>query len=405
MVARREARGQDPVRPWLEWRTATTRSYRFHFTREMEAWTRAAAARVESIDSSIVSLVGYAPPRPIDVVVDDPFSIANGYALPFLDHPVSVWWATPPDPRNDIGNYRTWGEMLATHELTHIAHLTRPSRNPFQRALWSSLPANLGPISLKAPRWVYEGYATFIEGRISGTGRPNNVWRPALLRQWAIEGHLPTYGQLSFSGDYQGGEFAYLNGSAFLEWLTSHSGDSSLVHVWRRMSARTNRTFDASFAGVFGDPPAVLYGRHAAELTRDAMAARARLERAGLVEGALVQHLFWETGDPALSPDGARVAVTVRQVDRPSSVVIWSTAPDEPDTAALRRRIEAQVRDPQDVPDRRVYPPPKKALKMLRARNGFAFARPRWLPDGKQILATRWAPRSDGTLRPDLFIW
>src|SRR6185503_8019476 len=105
VAAPRAAHGQDPVRPWLDWRTATTRSYRFHFTREMEAWARAAAARVESIDSSIVSLVGYAPPRPIDVVVDDPFSIANGYALPFLDHPVSVWWATPPDPRNDIGNY------------------------------------------------------------------------------------------------------------------------------------------------------------------------------------------------------------------------------------------------------------------------------------------------------------
>lgn len=399
------ARGQDPVRPWLDWRTTTTRNYRFHFPRELEAWTNATAARVESIDSAIVALVGYAPPRPIDVVVDDPYTIANGYALPFIERPVSVWWATPPDPRTDIGNYRTWGEMLATHELTHIAHLTRPSRNPFQRALWSSLPANLGPIARNAPRWVYEGYATFIEGRISGTGRPNNVWRPALLRQWAIEGHLPGYGQLSAWNDYQGGEFAYLGGSAFLEWLAQSHGDSSLVLVWRRMTARVTRGFDAAFDGVYGDRPAVLYGRHVAELTRDAMAAKALLEHAGLVEGKLIQHLFWETGDPALSPDGDRVAVTIRQGDRPSSVVIWSTAQEALDTAALRKRIDEQKRDPQDVPDRRVYPAPKKVIKNLRAKNGFSYARPRWLPDGKRLVVTRWSPRSDGTLRPDLFIW
>ena len=100
-----------------------------------------------------------------------------------MDGPVSVWWAMPPDPRSDIGNYYTWGEMLSAHELTHIVHLTRPSRNRLQRTLWSSLPVNFGPLARKSPRWVFEGYATVLEGRITGTGRPNNVWRPALLRQ------------------------------------------------------------------------------------------------------------------------------------------------------------------------------------------------------------------------------
>ncbi|HEY8175301.1 MAG TPA: hypothetical protein VIF32_06410, partial [Gemmatimonadaceae bacterium] len=227
------------MRPWLDWRTLATPNYRFHYPRELEDWTRDVAARVESIDSAIVSLVGYAPKRPVHVVVDDPFSIANGYALPFIDRPVSVWWAIPADPRSGIGDYVTWGEILSAHELTHIAHLNRPSRNLLQRRFWSSLPANLGPIARKSPRWLYEGYATVIEGQITGTGRPNSVWRPALLRQWAIEGRLPTYAQLSaWSGDYNAGEFAYVGGSAFLEWLTKRQGDSSLVHVWRRMTAR-----------------------------------------------------------------------------------------------------------------------------------------------------------------------
>lgn len=403
-VAAGTAKAQDPMRPWLDWRTMATRNYEFHFPRELEAWTRATATRVESIDSAIVRLVGYAPRRPVHVVVDDPYAVANGYALPFIDRPVSVWWASPPDPRNDIGDYRTWGEMLATHELAHIAHLTRPSRNPLQRLLWATLPANLGPITRNAPRWVFEGYATTIEGRVTGTGRPHGAWRPAILRQWAIEGRLPTYAQLSGWDDFEGNAFAYLGGSAFLEWLGRRQGDSSLVLVWRRMTARITRDFDASFRGVYGDAPAILYGLHTAALTRDAMAAKAALEQPGLVEGTLVQHLSWGTGDPAISPRGDKLAITVRRRDRPSSVVVWSTAPEPEDTAAIRRRIEAQKRDPQDVPARRFYPLPKKALKTLPARNGRPFGQPRWLDD-RRVLVTRWTPRADGTLRPDLYVW
>src|SRR6185295_17455313 len=120
--------------------------------------------------------------------------------------------------------------------------------------------------------------------------------------------------------------------SAFLEWLARSAGDSSLGHVWRRMTARIIRGFDGAFTGVYGDAPATLYGRHVAELTRDAMAAKAALERAGMVEGDLVQHLAWGTGDPALSHNGERVAVTLRERDRPSRVVVWSTAPEPDDT-------------------------------------------------------------------------
>ena len=37
-----------------------------------------------------------------------------------LDTPVITFWAVTPDPRDDISTFRTWGEMLATHEFAHI---------------------------------------------------------------------------------------------------------------------------------------------------------------------------------------------------------------------------------------------------------------------------------------------
>ncbi|HEX7939730.1 MAG TPA: hypothetical protein VF483_12160, partial [Gemmatimonadaceae bacterium] len=296
LISAASGRAQDPMRPWAAWRTLETPHFRVHYPEEYERWAVDAARRVEGVDSAIARLVGYAPRKQIDIVIHDPYTMSNGYVIPLLDATTSVWWATPPDPRSDIGNYRSWGELLAAHELTHVAHLTRPSRNALQQLFWSLMPASVGPIARKSPHWVIEGYPTVVEGQITGSGRPNGVWRPAILRQWAIEGQLPSYDAMSGSSEFHGGAFPYLSGSAYLEWLLKRQGDSSLVNVWRRMTAVTNRSFDQAFTGVFGDSPSYLYERHVAELTGDAMRAKTALETAGLREGDLVQHLTWETG-------------------------------------------------------------------------------------------------------------
>src|SRR5439155_13017202 len=51
------------------------------------------------------------------------------------------------------------------------------------------------------------------------------------------------------------------------------------------------------------------------------------------------------------------------------------------------------------------YPVPKRPIKTLLASNGRSYGQPRWFADDRRVLLTRWAPRRDGTLRPDLYIW
>jgi len=404
VVPANAARSQFVVRSWLPWRTIETPHFAFHYPVELEAWTQTIAAHVESIDSAVARVVGYAPSRRTNIVVDDPYAIANGSAWPFLNRPVINLWATPPDPRDDIGEYRDWGEMLVSHEFTHIAHLTRPSRNAFMRRLWETLPVDVGPIAIRSPRWAIEGYATYVEGRVTGSGRPHGTWRPAMLRQWALEGQLPRYEELNASGSYAGGEFAYLAGSAFLEWLVDRHGDSSLVDVWRRLSARQNRTFDDAFAGVFGESPRAMYGRFTVDVTGRSLDAERAIRAAGARDtGEIVQRLSWSTGDPAISRDGRQIALVQRSPTLPSRVVVWNTAP-EPDTARPRRDSVLLRRDPQDVPSRPIYPPPKKTIATLRARGGPPYESPRFFRDGR-ILLWRLTARGDGSLVPDLYIW
>ncbi len=395
---------QGNPRPHLQWRTVRTEHFDVHYPTEMEKWTRDVAGQLEAVHGRVSALVGYAPTRRITVVAEDPFNQSNGSAWPFLNAPAIYVWPTPPDPRSAIGHSRGFGELLAVHEYAHVAHLVRPSRNARQRFLWSLSPIRVGPVARRAPRWVTEGYATYVEGRLTGSGRPHGVLRPAVLRQWALEGKLPTYGQLSSTEGFLGGAMAYLAGSAYLEWLVEQRGDSSLVHLWRRMSARQSRSFDDAFAGVYGGTPADLYGRFTVELTAKALQARAALAQGGLAVGDTVQVLSWYTGDPAVSPNGRHLAIPLRARDRPARVVIWKMEEEPEDTAAVRARERARRLDPEDVPAIQWRPRSRRALATLHPVGGRAFDSPRFL-DSTRVLVTRVVPLGDGAERPDLFEW
>lgn len=394
-----------PTRPWLEWETLETPHFAFHYPAEMREWTRTVAERVEAQRDAVAAIVGYAPAERTDVVIDDPYNVSNGAAFPLLGAPAILLWPVPPEPTSQIGDNRSWGEVLAVHEFTHIAHISRPSRDPRKRRLSRLAPVKLGPIAVGGSRWLWEGYATYVEGRLTGTGRPHGVWRAALLRQLAVEGQLPSYGQLDAAGGYKQGSHAYLVGSAYLEWLAGRYGDSTLVHLWRRMTARTSRSFDAAFAGVYGESPAELYGRFTAELTTRAMAAEQTLRSAGLAPGTLVQKLDWYVGDPAVSPDGTLLALQLRSRTEPTRVVVWSadSAPvSDAETKARKRQLE---RDPEDVPAVHPYPRARKTVASLQSATGQAFDSPRFFADGRRILLSRADPLPDGTLRADLYVW
>jgi hypothetical protein len=391
--------------PDAAWRTLTTTHYRVHYPAELEEWTLHAAARLESIRDRVSAVVGYAPPQRVDVVVMDPEADANGSAWPFLRWPRMLLWTSPPQPESTIGHFRDWPELLITHELAHLAHLLRPSRNPFRRWLERSVLV-VGPVTVQAPRWLYEGYATLVEGRLTGAGRPNSDLRAAVLRLWAQAGRLPSYGALS--GDSQswlGMSMAYLAGSAYLEWLEERAGPDSLRHLWARLTARHERTFDEAFRGVFGDGPRELYGQFQAELTWRAMEVGRRLEPL-LQEGELWQRLEWSTGEPAVSPDGRLIAAVLRQRDRPSRIVVWPTASADAELQRWRQRISAMLqRDPQDVGPVLDRPLPREPLFQLPTRNGATPHAPRWMPDGQALLFVRFEPDSRGFLHPDLFRW
>ena len=135
--------------------------------------SRIASRRVRR---EVVAVVGFAPRRRVHIIVDDPVNDANGYAFTPLDAPTIVLWPVSPEPRSDIGDYAVWQELLATHEFAHVAHLTRPSRNRWQRFF-----RGLSPGAARPDRH---------EGASMGAGRLRDVRRGTRERLRPTESRL-----------------------------------------------------------------------------------------------------------------------------------------------------------------------------------------------------------------------
>jgi hypothetical protein len=379
--------------PAADWRTVETPHFRVHYPRPFEAWTMRAATHLESIRDAVAREAGYVAETKADVIVTNPVARANGLTYTLLDTPRIVLYAEPAEAAGQLGEFGDWIDLLVTHEMTHLVHLDRRSRNPARRALELLLP--IGPIALNAPRWVNEGYATVIEGRLTGSGRPSSAFRAAVLRKWAESGQLPTYAQLDSDYRFLGMSMAYLMGSAFLEWLEARNGAGSLPKVWARMTARQPRGFESAFEGVFGDSPRKLYGLFTTELTQ-------RAHEEGLHEGELWQDTSRGTGDPAVSPDGKQIALVIRDEHR-SKLVVFSTGENEEEKKHEERIAKMLERDPQDVAPVRTKPLPRKPVHSLTMPDGGDIESPRWMGDG--IVFTHRVPDTNGDLHRDLFVW
>lgn len=315
-------RSQAPDAPWL---TFTTPHYRVHCPAAFEAFGREVAGRVEGIHDQYLGLLGFAYEKPMDILILDPVMEANGMALPLLRRPHVVLWKTEPEADSAIGHHRGWAELVVTHELGHMHHLLRPRRNP---TLWQRWTDVLGPLTEKSPRWIIEGYATVIEGKLTGSGRPHSAFRAAVLRQWALEGKLPTYEALNGEGAFLGGSLAYLGGSAYLEWLETKAGDPRIFQqLWLRLAGK--RPFDEAFTATFGFGPKDGYQRFSAELTHSALELERRTRAQGLREGQIFTQLQGWVSDLSLSPDGKHLLARVLDPKAPG-LYVWDLQPSKP---------------------------------------------------------------------------
>src|SRR5258706_7272174 len=97
-------------------------------------------------------------------------------------------------------------------------------------------------------------------------------------------------------------------------------------------------------------------------------------------EGGLGQETAYDSGDPAVSPDGTKLALVLRSREGKAKLVVFSTGPNEEEEKFAKRIEKMLKRDPEDVAPVLTKPLPRKPLFTLELPDGGDIATPRWLP-------------------------
>jgi hypothetical protein len=223
------------VSPNLDWRTLRTQHFYIDFAPPLEPLARRIAADAERAYSELSQQLH--PPRGmIDVVISDDVDFSNGSATPYPTNRIVVY-ANPPISESALRYTSDWGQMVITHELTHIFHLDRT------RGIWAlgqhvfGRPALLFP-NLYSPSWLTEGLAVYEESRLTGAGRVLGSEHRMIARAAAIDHAFPPIGALSLAQSrFPFGEAAYAYGSLFIDYLARTRGDSAVRRFVDKSSA------------------------------------------------------------------------------------------------------------------------------------------------------------------------
>ena len=359
-----------------DWQTIHTEHFNVHYSIEHIDFAKSTAVELEIVRTKVLEQQNRALDEIVDVVVFDPLNAANGFALPTSSNPVMALFTTPPQSDTVISNSSGWQQLLVLHEYIHLVHLAQPTRNHWQqkvRGLWDIYDLTYSD----TPRWVAEGYATLIESKMTGRGRLFDNYSESILREFAQQGALPTYGQLNSDNGFMGGSMAYLMGCRFLYWLEQTFSEQILDSVWTRMQAVKSRDFDEAFEGVFGQSAAKLYRRFIAEYTYKAMQQEQGEQP---LDSELWLELDLYASNPALSHDGSKLAIVERDAKRNTKLVIYST---EDNTKAMESFEKAQneliKQDPLDIPDSPPSVFKREQKQVLNQINRAGIANPQWV--------------------------
>jgi hypothetical protein len=361
--------------PDATWKTIHTRHYRIHYpaSGDFEGFAKAVAGRVEGIHDLMKPWVGYEFPGPTDIVVMDPVAAANGSTTAMRNRPFIILWRTPPDSDGGIAHGHDWVDMLVPHEMVHLHHLTWANRQTglYERLQWVPQTSK---VAWKCPAWLTEGYATLLEGRLTGMGRPHGLYRANILRLLAREGRLPRY------KDLDKGPGRYLVSSAFLGWLEQHgpAKAKAFPELWLRLSSSRYPTFEAGFQATFGQGPEIAYTRFCAELTHDALEMERKVTQAGLREGTLWSYVPHPVLNLSLSPDGTRLLARLQD---PKNGGFWLWDIQAP-LANASTKAKDRKRDPdlpEEAPD---LFPEREVSDRLSSIDGQVPEHPHWAAGG-----------------------
>lgn len=219
--------------PRYRWQTLDTDHFSIHF-HQGEAELAVEMAHVaEEVHRLLVPYLKWTPTGRTQIVLVDSTDSANGYArtVPFNE---IVLYVVQPTADSSLDNYENWLWAIFVHEYTHILQIDMVGGIP-QVVRWV-LGRLIVPNGVM-PRWMTEGYATYLETRFTTGGRGRSTYTDSLLRLGALNRSMPRIDEADgFGQKWPMGSTRYLYGVRFHFEVEERTSDAAWVDFHQRHS-------------------------------------------------------------------------------------------------------------------------------------------------------------------------
>lgn len=220
----------------VKWRQINTENFQLIFPEEVESEARRLASELDSMIASASESLGKSP-RKISIVLQSRLVESNGFVR--LAPRGSEFYTTPPQQ----GDSQDWLDMLAIHELRHVAQLDKLTGN-LRAPFFEQLAFALYGITL--PAWFFEGDAVVAETELSLSGRGRIPAWEMPFRTNLLTGHA-----FSYQKDYMGSlkdvtPGFYEMGYFMVDKMRRDYGPAFIDSLMTRMSRNLIRPYNLS---------------------------------------------------------------------------------------------------------------------------------------------------------------
>ena len=287
-----------------DWFTLQSEHFYLHYHEGLDEIARETLSLAEQVHTRLSKRLEWDPPYRTHVVLTDEYDFSNGFAIPIPNNFTTIF-ITPPDDLISLEDHAGWIETVFTHEYTHVLHLDKAAGIP--EGLRSVFGRHLLTFpNMLQPRWLIEGYATYIEtDRKRGIGRGQSRLYEAMMRAELLDGFKPLRQINQPMATWPAGTAAYLYGVYYYQFIEETYGRSQVElaithHSKNLLPFAINRTANSTYGQELLD----LWDDFEQYLNKKFQPQIRQITQQGVIAGQRLTHDGYFTGPLKTLPNG-----------------------------------------------------------------------------------------------------
>jgi len=379
------------------WLSQQSEHFSVHFVDGHQQSAVKALDIAERVHREMLPYFQSAPDARTEMVLVDDFDFSNGWATPLPFAQIRLFMS-PPEDGSDLATSDDWLHLLIRHEYAHIMHMELSSGVPKTLQNIFGRQAFVFPHAL-TPSLLLEGLAVYLETNEElGYGRLQSSQYAMKMRMEVASGELKDLEQVAVADREWPLGYQYLYGAYFIEFLSITYGEEKVQQFLQSYSRRIIPYFliNRTASQTFGKDFTALWQDFQTYLDTEFSPQLAQLQHHQVTGKNLQLTPFLQV----VTRSNQGLLVNRKNGEDRPEILTLNPQQDEWLSVTASKNITAMTSHPQSglAVSRLVhYADGRSYNDLFLFRDGSwqqltdrqRFHKVRWMPDGKQLIASR----------------